>query len=82
MRVNLTHGFSSNVIEKKGIGFHLDERLNFDAKTPIRFVQGYPKSNVAWIRSVKFMDNALNTIAICDPYNRFEVEPDAAAAAY
>ena len=74
VKANLTHGFSSDVFERKGVSFEYEKKIDFDVNRPIKRVKGayYNNGNSYCTYAVKFMDKQGKQVSICDPVNSID----------
>ena len=68
VRVNLTHGYSSEVFERKGSVLSDEKKIDFDVNQPIKRVKcANNNASFGYIYAVKFMDKQGSQVSIYDP---------------
>ena len=68
VKVTLSHNFSSQVFESKGIEFNYQKRLDFDAQNQIKRVKAAPNDGVwEYVYNVKLMNKQTSEFGICAP---------------
>ena len=74
VKVNLSHGFESEVFKVAGDKFRNDQKIEFDGNRPVKRVQGADNNGESdYIYAVKFMDKDGNQVSCYDPKgNRME----------